>query len=363
MKKIFFIPVVFVIYLSGSISFWGCKDNITSSPPDTTYHFDSARYTWTSDTLVERFLSGLLVLDTNKIFLSGSDNLITYNGVEFTYHNSHSGDFTGIALSGIDEQNVFLGGAKSSIVNGNYYYQPALKKWNGSYLEMRNIPQVETISDGIISICVKSSNEIWLGSDRGKIFRYDGLSNFDFYRICDTLYHIIYLTEFQSEMCAIATKKELDTVTNIDVYHLTIFSYGNNAWRTLYDQRFPNSDSGYAIYVSDKKIYGVRDFDGIYEFNGTNFSKIFGSDYFTIINNARMTGNPANNFLIVNSHKLYHWNGIKWSLELEDNQGFPWNLTLHKDVFYCLSELHVSGSIYCLYRGKRNEFQKSINAF
>lgn len=343
---------VYIVFIVCLLFVQSCSEKDVISGNET-YLFDSARYNWTADTLQGVFITQLLVLDTNQVFLTDNNNLIHFDGTHYTFYNTNGEGFSGHILAGLDGSHIYVGGEIPQLLNGRYFGKPAVKRWNGSSFELIKLPTFETISDAVRSIYPRTSSEIWFGTVKGKVFRYDGQTNFENYRFVDTSFTISNMVAINGELFAVATKVFHDTLGLNDSTTLAIFKYDGLDWSKAYFKSFHQSDSlFYAVRIVNKNIYAIKENDGILKFNGTDFIKIVNISQFEISPSAEMGGNLPLNFIVANrDHKLYNWNGNKWSRELEDNNVLFWKIEQCNGAYFCLSEFNVSGNIFFLYKG------------
>ncbi|MCE1163909.1 MAG: hypothetical protein LWX07_00745 [Bacteroidetes bacterium] len=301
--------------------------------PDNNYYgsgFDSARYSWKIDTLGLNGL-GLCVTDTgNYIILQGRWLLQYHNGV-YSYLDFPDESMFAESYFRDENNNIFLGGytydgvkvcPAAYVLNGGVFQKLILK--------LDSIP----VYFPVYSIqCISSdkSGNIWLGSSKGDIIKYDGF-NYTHFKT-DTSYRIRNFfydgnSNFSAELLHYS-------ISGNEPPRHAVFKFNGSQWTSAYYYEdllvsglipFKMEYSLYAFKIN-RTIQGKD--DGVYIFNNNNFDKVFDFLPFRIdkidyaggagLNNFALNGYIAGNSVNSYPQYLFHWNGIRFSKEFRFN--------------------------------------------
>jgi len=300
MKKLKAIPKYLIIGLFAlivTISSCSDKENpvIQNTGP---YQFDSARYTWTTDTILNQYSGLVFGLDTSHVYIIGTHSLTFYDGNNYTHHPY--GDLYFNAIDGFDPIHIYIAGAYP---NGDN----RLMKWDGSVYQDIAVPGDTSLSGGLTAVYAKSANEIWLGG-RGKIFFYNGF-NFAEYKI-DSASGISAFAVLNGNQLAFGER-----VISTGIQQ-SIYEYTGNSWTRTYFREFSFYEDPLVPVKIGNELYGCQ--DGLLMFNGSDFSRILeppnGYNMAVII--AGNNGNEFLTFLFNEDEQFFaNWNGNKWSRE------------------------------------------------
>ncbi len=303
--KIFIPCCLFFIFLS--ISFNSCSDDIVAP---TGNQIDSARFTWTADTIYWHLLVGAWACEPNILFIVDYGNdllkLENHNITEFTFSN-----FYPRTITGISNNEIYIGGGK---YDNNGLFVPHLKKFDGFQFTDFEI-NIPNIGDALFKSCAKNSNEIWFGTPKG-IIKFDG-NNFAWFPAPDTIVTIwgIYLDEFGTPSFNYYGHWFPDSTA-----YQYIYQFNNNQMLQVF-----NNTSYWTPFIminnfKNGELFG-RNTTAIYKFNN-NFEKFlnvpFPTAWFEFV-----FGNTYSDFIseigadINGKTYLMHWNGSKWSKEFE----------------------------------------------
>lgn len=318
MKKIISIPVYFLFIVLSSVFIFSCgEDNpVSTPPPDVPYQYDSARFDWKVDTLQGYFSpQRLSCIDTNDIyFLDLYRTLVHYDGENFETQ------FLPFSVLGLSikayEDKVYIGGYYLST---SKYGKPALLVKEGNMFSVVEIPDSNQVYS-INSIERTANDEVWLGSDNGKLLKYKA-GSFQFFQF-DTIYYVDVFKDQNGNIFSINTRELYDSIGNNGRKYLEINKYENGSFRRLYYKYFEQIDN-YTLMTNiiNGEIY-AKNFFNILKFEGSEFSNIIDIPGFA--SSFGFSGNSSTDILIKgyflpNPHysNLFHWNGKKWSNELQ----------------------------------------------
>jgi hypothetical protein len=332
------INILFLIILS--LSLLSCKDN-PQIPPQK-YSFDTARYNWKIDTL-PIFMKDVYAVDSNNVFFLSDFEMYhyhnnIYNNVIFTGTNMQ-----GFVIDGTDENNIWIAG--NDITNLNFE-RPKLIKWNGAAIENIIIPDTTNEQYHITSMRVKSLNEIWLGSDSGKIIRYDGFNNFKIFSIDSNYYVYRILKNEMNEIYCATIRDSFDIGYTWGMHYEKIYKSESDSLILVWSKTYSNV-LGITVDRLGEKIIG-SDGNYIYSFINNDFIPSIKINNFDII--YIIDGNSFENLLVAannfNSYGcyscLYHWDGKNWSFEIKSifdgNQNMISKVSFKNGKYICVSQ-------------------------
>lgn len=304
MKKLKSIPKYLVITLCALIvTISSCNDEENPViPNDGPYQFDSSRYTWTTDTILNQFSGLVFGLDTSHVYIIGTHSLTFFDGKNYTRHSY--GDLYFNAIDGFDPTHIYIAGAYP---NGDN----RLMKWDGSNYQDIPVPSDTSLRGGLTAVYAKSANEIWLGSI-DKIFFSNG-SVCTEYEI-DSAFGINSFAELNGKLLAFG-RRPLG-IKNSD-NELYVYQFEEGSWTRIYFKRFPYTEPSVIPVKLGNELYGCM--EGLLKFNGSDFNKILDSPSEYNMGYA-VAGETANDFLTLFSaeHEIFYvnWNGNKWSREI-----------------------------------------------
>lgn len=299
MKKIKFL-VLYILFSILGLFIASCS-NDNPLNPDGPYQFESARYNWTTDTILYQYTGIIFGLDTSHVYIIGTHSVTFFDGKSYTRHSY--GDLYFNAIDGVDPNHIYIAGAFS---NGDN----RLMKWDGSVFHDISVPGDTNLRGGLTAVYAKSINDIWLGSI-GKIFFSNGSSCIE-YEI-DSAYGISSFAELNGNLIAYG-RRPLG-ILNSDT-ELYVYKFEGNSWTRIYFRRFSYTGNGIVPVKLGNELYGCM--NGLLKFNGSDFYKILepptGFDLAVIVG-----GNTDNEFLTFafSEHEAFYanWNGNKWSKE------------------------------------------------
>jgi hypothetical protein len=303
-KKINVIILISVI----SVLVSSCKDDIVS-PTDN--QIDTARFTWSADTIYNHLLIGAWAFESDVLYLVDFGNdlikLSNHNITEFSFNN-----FYPRTITGISNNEIYIGGGK---YDNNGLFVPHLKKFDGFTFTDYEI-NIPNIGDALFKSCAKNSNEIWFGTPKG-ILKFDG-ADFNWFPAPDTIVTIwdIYLDEFKIPGFNYYGHWFPDSTA-----YQYIYQYKNNQMVQVF-----NNTSYWTPFImldnfENGQLFG-RNTNAIYHFSSNSFIKIlnipFPDAWFEFV-----SGNTYSDFVsemgpdVNGKTYLMHWNGQKWSKEFE----------------------------------------------
>ena len=314
---IFFIICILVLY--------GCnKDENPVKPQSPSgYSFDSTSYDWRCDTIIADAFYPPFIADTTNIFFREMyGSFIYYNGKN--YHYFYPSNIFPLALGGYDINNIYIGG-NLQIGNTNNYIMK-IQKWTGSgFNEMPTVDTSFNTFNSIGNIYCRALNEIWLGTVKGSLYKFDGHASYQRYLI-DTNYKFDFLTTFyETNNSFYVFGYRFKDVYTIDT--LKIFQYENDNWNVVYQKKiFNQTEEIFNYQVISGQLYALHR-DGLYEFEGNDFIKVFNIDEFSC--DFGLQGSSLDEFGVEGYNRpndpqytnFYHWNGTKWSFEFKNVYG------------------------------------------
>ncbi len=354
-----------VIFISG------CgKDNpmINNEPP---FSFDSARFDVIQK--IYNFPAFMAyVKDTNNIFLGDINIFYVYQNGSFNMIPLGN-DFVGTDINGIDENNVYICG-KEILPNNKSVY--SMRKWNGSSIV--TIPITDTLPakhSSFSYIFCKSANEIWVGSNDGSVWKYDGTEFIkyilDTNNIIDTNYHsnysvinYSYLLSDNINIYAVYCRDSFNIIGTEGKGVMKFYQYDNFSKFTLLskhnyiypqDKRKPNR-----VYNIGNKFYSVSE-DGFYSFDFFGFNKMIDIGPISP-HSLKISGTDAYNIAISGQNYdyphlisyLFHWNGIKWSIENKVIGNLGTIYLKYLNDMYIRITTDIPGPTYITYYKKNN---------
>lgn len=321
--------VLFVLLLL-IVLMYSCN---SENPVDSEYYnFDMPRFDWKMTEIPGisngDFCTSIWSLDTNEVFLCNLSGNRIFHFKDGQINQINFGSNIRISrITGLSKNEAYALGVE--IVNGKY--KPHLEKWNGN--SFVNIPLIYNSDDDFSpsQIYVKNSNEIWISSSKGLIYKFNG-SNLIKYQQTDTLMlsmGIIYDEENQlRHLTAYFTPD-----TSVKWY---IYDFDGNDWSKKYEDESIRYWRFYGIFKnsiyahSENTIYKIQDNTLIPKVKTTKTLLTYdvqGNKFENIMSFAeRETGKG-----------FYHWNGVKWSSENVKNVGHS-SYFLSKmvnDEYYC----------------------------
>lgn len=303
MKKLKYIPKYLItVLLSLLVAFSSCTDENPVIQNDGPYQFDSARYTWTTDTILNQYSGLVFGLDTSHVYIIGTHSLTFYDGNNYTHHPY--GDLYFNAIDGFDPMHIYIAGAYP---NGDN----RLMKWDGSVYQDIPVPGDTSLSGGLTTVYAKSANEIWF-STIGKIFLSNG-STWTEYEI-DSAVGIISFAEFNGNLIAIGRRSYGSINSDLEI---NVYQYENESWPRIFHNITHYYEKPIIPVKLGNKLYGCL--EGLLKFDGSDFYKILESP--TGYNMGyTVAGESDDNFLtlITSEHEVFYvnWNGNKWSREI-----------------------------------------------
>lgn len=341
MKKLKSIPVYFLMIIILSLFLNSCSNDnpVNSPPPDQPYDYDSARFTWTVDTLggsgfLFGFLGSLWAVDTNEILIPNffaNSLLHLKDGIKtITYYPAESK--VGLILD--DDQNN--GYRIGNVLIGNLY-QPIIQKWDGSaFVDISN-PQNFDRNFFIWTAMIKNDNEMWIGLTDGTVVKFDGVSFTSF----PSLGPDIVFTKIFYDNLNQLTILAWDPHHKIDHTEFFVFQLINDTWVKVfadYDMLRPiryNTIENSIIASSSNGFYKLVDSTLVPTLTVPN---IYYLNFDATSNsNLLITGFERTNNCIF---PFFHWNGKKWSKE------GPCNFLTSESIVYFLNEDVVFVLVY-----------------
>jgi hypothetical protein len=281
---------------------YSCKEDNPVTPYTGPYQFDSARYTWTTDTILNQYSGLVFGLDTSHVYIIGTHSLTFFDGKNYTRHSY--GDLYFNAIDGFEPMHIYIAGAYP---NGDN----RLMKWDGSIYQDIPVPGDTSLRGGLTAVYAKSPNEIWLGSI-DKIFFSNGSICIE-YEI-DSAFGITAFAEFNGKILAIGRRSY--GIINSDV-EISVYQFEDGTWTRIYLKRFHYYEKLLIPVKLGNELYGCL--DGLLKFNGLDFYKILESP-----SGFRMgyivAGETDNEFLTLFSgdNEIFYtiWKENKWSREI-----------------------------------------------
>lgn len=302
MKKIKSILIAYLICLSLLCTLvYSCKEENPITPSTGPYQFDSARYTWTTDTILYQYSGLVFGLDTSHVYIIGTHSLTFFDGNNYTRHSY--GDLYFNAIDGFDPMHIYIAGAYP---NGDN----RLMKWDGSIYQDIPVPGDTSLRGGLTAVYAKSASEIWLGSI-DKIFFSNG-SICTEYEI-DSAFGITAFAEFNGKLLAIGRRSH--GIKNSDV-EIIVYQFEFSTWTRVYLKLYHYYEELLVPVKLGNEPYGCL--NGLLKFDGFDFSRILEppTGYDMAV---KVAGNTENEFLTFvfdeNDYFYANWNGNKWSRE------------------------------------------------
>lgn len=335
MKKLKYIPEYLLMIIILSLFLNSCNNDnpVTSLSPDQLYDYDSARFDWDVDTLYGGGYYFGWPKDTNDVFVT---NVFTNRLYRI---RDHVATFTQYP------QNIRLGVATGDESNNGFIvaleligslWQPYFAKFNGNGFV--NIPNPQNLNRNFYfnAVKIKNENEMWIGAN-GFIVNFDG-TNLSTYPLEDsTTKGLEFFYDENNQFKLLASIHHLDT----DNTEFIIYQFNGTQWIKVFNDLEFTRPLKYNIlnkYVSANNLYVIFEL-----VDSVLVPKITMSP---VVSEFSMGGFSFDNIMVpstilVNEQiaSLFHWNGSKWSLELS---GFHLNpdtqvIMINENYYYVLS--------------------------
>ncbi len=314
-----FFPRFFLLILVITLPvFSGCEKDVVNVTDNS--GFDSARYTWQTDTLNDIYYSDGWYHDSSLIFLNGGYCMTKFDGTNYDPYYV-PGSFGIYCISGIDENNVYLGG---SHLEPNNTYKARLKKWTGSSFEDLFLTDSSDNSEYFTSISARSNNEVWLSTENGNVYKFDGVNfqKFPFDTSGSTFSY--FLKDENNNFCY--ARKIYYGVSSVDSALTEIYRYNGFSWNRIYRKMLYGGGTYFFFQNVGNEIFGVGD-NVLYKFNGSDFVTVLTVGNAFLMLNGEVSGQNLNSIMCkgydfsARKDCIYHWNGQKWSKEMtmDDN--------------------------------------------
>ncbi|HQY20200.1 MAG TPA: hypothetical protein PK294_09775 [Ignavibacteria bacterium] len=351
MKKIKSVPVKYLLVFIFSVTFfYSCSDDpVSNDPVDPTYQYDSARFSWKVDTLYgPGFFAGLWAKDTNDIFITNTFSSSLYriqNGVK-SYISYPVNTYLGV-VTGDEMNNGFVIGG----ILIDTLVQPFFQKFDGnSFIEIPN-PQNLKQSLTFNAVFVKNENEMWIGAN-GYILKFDGVNLYSFQLEDSRTKALKFFYDEFNNFKLLASIHHLDT----DRTEFIIYEYTGSQWINIFSDIDSPRPLRYNIF---NKYVSAANLNTIFELTGNTLTpKVTitppGSGF-------TMDGYSFNNILVPARKytdfcrtSLFHWNGIKWSLELCNYWVDPTtDVYMINENYYYVVSYNQNGTTFIM-QGKKN---------
>jgi len=299
-------PVIQVFLFVNILFFVSCSDD-TITPAG--YQFDPPHYEWTADTVFAD-ISNMWAFDTNNIYYQDPFKLVYYNGTTYQNYN-YSSNILAYSIDGYDKYNVFIGGLDRTPSN---LYKPKVIKWNGAGFEDFYIGDTAYSSNDILSIKAISQNEIFMGTRKGRVYKYDNGITQSYY--FDTNMIIgPFLKDSFNNLYFFGSILYFN-FPNPDSSKDFIYRYNNNQWENVYYKLIISNDTSYSVNNIGTDIVGMTR-NSLLVFNGSSFNRFLFSEFLLM---GSISGFSLSNILCsgtLDGHNLdlFHWNNSKWSKE------------------------------------------------
>lgn len=280
--------------------------------------FDPPRYSWSMDT-IEADVIDIWAYDTNNVYYADKYYYLAYyNGTDYD-SLYYGGDISASAISGYDNNNVFIGGTNT--LNGKLM----LKKWNGAGFV--NLFVNDTIYQNTIITSVKviSPANIWSCTSNGRVFNYNGVT-FDTYCLDSGSFLKPILVDAAGSIY-IAGHIFYPSFPFFDSVKVFVKKFDNRNWINVYEEIYPESaeSTNIVFHNAGSEIVSVHIHD-IFRYDGSSFQKILSVDQILLFDS--FFGFSTNDMLCLGSKdglnkNFYHWNGSRWSIELGVSEYFP----------------------------------------
>lgn len=324
--KIVKIVLPFALVSLFCLSFFSCsKDDNPLVPSDTTYHFDSARYNWSTIKLSDR-PQNLLVLDTNKVFIIMPYSLQKFDGLNITNYRLPD-SITAFSIGGTDENNIYIGGSNWNSENT----KPMIVHSNNFTFSVENVPNPYNLNFSISSIFAKE-NEVYFSTRHGRSIIVKSNGSYSYYQIdsvfaSDTAagFWTFYAGgDFFYKNGIIKCAYFHTTINNIGTSGFgfcKVLNFTGNKWNSEYYKNFDDANPMLVLRSFGNELYGILN-NEIYKYTSSDFIKIIGN----ISPRIYATGIPGvdqNNFITSallpdGNRMMINWNGFKWSKELTE---------------------------------------------
>jgi hypothetical protein len=325
------------------LSFFSCSkdDNPIVPSVDTTYHFDSARYTWSTIELTDS-PQNLFVLDTDKVFIVMPYSLQKFNGLSITDYRLPD-SITAFSIGGTDESNIYIGGRNWNSKNT----KPMIVHANNFVFSVEKVPNPYNLNFSITRIFAKA-NDVFFSTLQGRSIIVKSNGSYSYYQI-DSVFASDTVTGFRTLYSGGDFFYKNGTI-KCSYYHLTnndigttsygyykVLNFTENIWNSEYQKNFNDADPMLLLRIIGNDLYGIKN-NEIYKYTGTDFIKIL-SNIKIKLSNTAFPGTDQNNFITsayTSDRILVHWNGIKWSKEFTELKNSLYSGTVCKGNYYIL---------------------------
>jgi hypothetical protein len=270
---------------------------------------------WQIDTINGIFCTDGWYIDSNKILINGGYCLIEYiDNVPIPYY--FPGSFGAYCLTGTDVNNVFIGGTH---LEQNNTYRACLKKWTGTSCEDYFLSDTADKSTSFLNIFRRSNGELWLSSDKSKVYMFDGSS-----------FHDYSFNSYYSIRSPFL-KDEFDNLyfpgivyygsTGVDSALAEMHKYNGIGWDRIYRKMLYGGGIYFFFQNVGNEIFGVGD-NILYKFNGTDFVSVLTVGNIFLMLNGEVSATSLNCLMCkgydFSSRRdcILNWNGERWSKEL-----------------------------------------------
>lgn len=299
-------PFSFALNILLFVLLSSCEDNPVIHK-DTPYQFDSARYDWKVDTLPDYVLD-IWGIDSSAIYFLSINHLLKLEGGNYQVIFFGAG-FAPESFGGVNGQNLLIGGK-----DDNFDYRPRLLKYDGS--SFNQIPIADSSKQYYVSwVYAYNENEIWLGTNKGRLLMYDG-NNIKYF-LYDTNYQIRPLLKTSSNDFYVYADNWYHWFEHGGDLMYKVFNFSREKWNLLYSELNP-SNTLVPYRINNELISCGK--DGIYRFGSIDFSKII--DISVLFQGVWFDGSSEEDLLFFgvtsNPYRIspFHWNGTKWSREI-----------------------------------------------
>lgn len=314
--------IVLCVFL---LSITSCDDPIVSNG-NYDARFDSSRYVWRIDTLSLNGL-GMCVTDTGNYTILHGRWMSQYKNGTYTRIFFPDQSIFAETIFQNKDNIVYLGGNKYNGIK----VHPAVYKWDGNVFKELDL-KLDSLTPyfPLYSMqCISSDNSgnIWMGTSKGDIIRYDGSSCL-YYKI-DTSYRIRNFfydenNDFNAELIHFSSSGN-------EAPKHAIYKFDGTSWNKIFFYEDILS-AALVTFKLDKSLYAFKENkivkskdDGVYIFKNGAFEKAFDFLRYQIdkieyaggaaLNNFAINGYIANTPVYDYPQYLFHWNGNRFSKE------------------------------------------------
>jgi hypothetical protein len=341
-----------ILFIFLFITFFSCKDDIVSPSMS---KLDSARYTWTIDTLRAE-IQEIWGKDTNNVFLLAPYSLFQSSGNSYREFPLSYG-LSSFSMDGLDENNIFIGGGDYTV----NYFAPKIGKWNGS--QVIDIPVSNPYGKlyYINSVFCINNENILFGTNNRILLKYDGI-NFQYFTF-DSSASIRPLAKDLNNNIFIECFREITNPSHTESYfYIDIYKYDQQSFNKIYTwysfNNSNNSDSVMRFAGFGGTIYGYMR-NKVYKIMNNGLSEILETEFYNRPSTIggisdvdfMICGEPVSEYF---DYYVFNWNGRNISREIYNTGYIFIDIKKIQTTYFCLG--HESYPFYhFLFKGREKK--------